>query len=126
MKRKLPMLIIAALAITALNNFSGASCAAKTRQGQLAGAYSETSNDNPDAVAAARVAIQKERQALHARISLVSIKRAEVQVVAGLNYRLCLTVKVKGKTRDVTAVVYKNLKQKYSLTNWTADDCKGK
>ena len=126
MKRKLPILIIAALAITAINNFSGVSCAAKTRQGQLAGAYSETSNDNPDAVAAARVAIQKERQALHVRISLVSIKRAEVQVVAGLNYRLCLTVKVKGKTRDVTAVVYKNLKQKYSLTSWTADDCKGK
>jgi len=126
MKRKLPMLIIAALAITAINNFSGVSCAAKTRQGQLAGAYSETSNDNPDAVAAARVAIQKERQKLHSRISLVSIKRAEVQVVAGLNYRLCMTVKVKGKTRDVTAVVYKNLKQKYSLTSWTADDCKGK
>ena len=126
MKRKLPMLIIAALAITAINNFSGVSCAAKTRQGQLAGAYSETSNDNPDAVAAARVAIQKERQKLHARISLVSIKRAEVQVVAGLNYRLCMTVKVKGKTRDITVVVYKSLKQKYSLTSWTADECKGK
>ncbi len=126
MKRKLPMLIIAALAITAINNFSGVSCAAKTREGQLAGAYSETSNDNPDAVAAARVAIQKERQKLHTRISLVSIKRAEVQVVAGLNYRLCMKVKVKGKTRDVTAVVYKNLKLKYSLTSWTADDCKEK
>jgi hypothetical protein len=126
MKRKLPMLIISALAITALNNSSGVSSAAKSRQGQLAGAYSETSNDNPDAVAAARFGIQKEKQKLHTRISLVSIKRAEVQVVAGLNYRLCLTVKIKGKRWDVTAVVYKNLKQKYSLTSWTADDCKGK
>jgi len=126
MKRKLPMLIIATLAITAMNNSSGVSSAAKSRQGQLAGGYSETSNANPDAVAAARFGIQKERQKLHTRISLVSIKRAEVQVVAGLNYRLCMTVKVKGKTRDVTAVVYKNLKQKYSLTSWTADDCKGK
>ena len=123
MKRKLTMLIIAMLAIAALNTSPYVSCRPTT---QIAGGYGETPPDNPDAVAAARFAIHKERQKVHARIALVSIKRAEVQVVAGLNYRLCMTVKVKGKTRDVTAVVYKNLKQKYSLTSWTADDCKGK
>jgi hypothetical protein len=126
MKRKLTMLLIAVIAITALNNSSRVTCRATTPQKQIAGGYSETPTDDRDAVAAAHFAIQKERQQLHARISLVSIKRAEVQVVAGLNYRLCMTVKVKGKTRDVTVVVYKNLKQKYSLTSWTADECKEK
>lgn len=92
------------------------------QQDQIAGGYAETSNSDPEALAAARFAIKKEAQKLHVRVSFRSIKRAEVQVVAGLNYRLCMTVMIKRKTREVTVVVYKNLKQKYSLTSWT-DGC---
>src|SRR5690349_11919613 len=86
------------------------------QQDQIAGGYTETSNSDPEALAAARFAVRSEAQKLHTRITFRSIKHAEVQVVAGLNYRLCLTVRIKRKTREVSVVVYKNLKQKYSLT----------
>ena len=77
-------------------------------------------------MAAARFAIRKQSGRLHARISLVSIKRSEVQVVAGLNYRICMTVRINRKAKNVTVVVYKDLKQKYSLTSWTPGDCEAK
>lgn len=31
-----------------------------------------------------------------------------------------MSVRIKGQIKEVTAVVYKNLKHKYSLTSWTA------
>jgi hypothetical protein len=107
--------------LAALNIVSGSSVFAQ--QGPIAGGYADASNSDPEVGAAARFAVHAERQKLHARITLLSIKQAEVQVVAGLNYRLCLRVKIKGKTRNVNVVVYKNLKQKYSLTSWSADGC---
>ena len=54
------------------------------------------------------------------RVSLLAVRRAEQQVVAGLNYRLRLSVKAGGRARDVTAVVYRNLQGVYSLTSWEA------
>jgi len=84
----------------------------------MVGNYREASKTDREVVSAARFAIKSEKRKQGGRLSLVSIERAEQQVVAGLNYRLCLKVKMKGKTEDVTAVVYKNLKQKYALTSW--------
>ncbi len=111
--------IIAVMFVTALPTVPCLMSGAAAHQDQIAGGYSETSNDDPEALAAARFAVRKEAQKFNARVSLGAIKRAEVQVVAGLNYRLCLAVRIRRKTRDVTVVVYKNLKQKYSLTSWT-------
>jgi len=91
---------------------------------QIAGGYSEASKTDPEVLSAARFAIKQERRKLGRHLSLISIERAEVQVVAGLNYRLCLKLKIKGKTQEATAVVYKNLKQKYSLSSWDAGGCK--
>ena len=102
------------------NIFSGNHSSVFAQQGPIVGGYADASNSDPEVVAAARFAIKTETQKLHARITLVLIERAEVQVVAGLNYRLCMRVKMKGKTRNVSAVIYKNLKQKYSLTSWSA------
>jgi Aspartic acid proteinase inhibitor len=113
-----------AMIIIALSIVSGNRSSLFAQQGPIAGGYADTSNSDPEVVAAARFAINVERQKLGARIALLSIKHAEVQVVAGLNYQLCLRIKVKGKTRNVTVVVYKSLKQKYSLTSWVADGCK--
>ncbi len=90
---------------------------------QIAGGYREASKTDPEVLSAARFVIKQERRKLGRRLSLISIERAEVQVVAGLNYRLCLKVKIKGKSQDVTAVVYKNLKQKYSLSSWDGGGC---
>jgi hypothetical protein len=128
MKKNWRLVIIAALTsvviMAALNIVSGNQSAVFAQQGPIVGGYADASNSDPEVVAAARFAINTEKTKLHARISLVSIKHAEVQVVAGLNYRLCMRVKIKGKTRNVNVVVYKNLKQKYSLTSWSADGCK--
>ena len=120
MTRHLRIATIAVTLVTALTTVPCRLSGAEARQAQIAGGYSEASNSDPEALAAARFAIKKEAQKLRAIVSLRAIKRAEVQVVAGLNYRLCMTVRIKRKTQPVTAVVYKNLKQKYSLTTWTA------
>lgn len=128
MKKNSRLVIIAAvtsmLILAALNIVSGNQSSVFAQQGPIVGGYADASNSDPEVVAAARFAIKTERQKLHTRITLLSIKHAEVQVVAGLNYRLCLRVKIKGRTRNVNVVVYKNLKQKYSLTSWSADGCK--
>jgi hypothetical protein len=110
--------------LAGLNIVSGSPSSVFAQQGPIVGGYAKTSNRDPEALAAARFAIKTERQKLHSRIALLSIKHAEVQVVAGLNYRLCMRVKIKSQTRKVTVVVYKDLKQEYSLTNWVADGCK--
>lgn len=107
---------IAALSVI-LSSVSGA----LAQCGPIAGGYAETSISNPEVVAAAKYAVRRQAQKQGASISLISIRRAEVQVVSGLNYRLGLRVNVNGKTQDVTAVVYKNLKRRYSLSNWEAD-----
>src|SRR5216684_1509234 len=121
MTKNLRILIMAAIVLTAVNSPTGVTRGAATHEGQIVGGYGERSNNDAEVVAAARFAIKKERQTLHSRILLISINRAEMQVVAGLNYRLCMTVKVSGRTRNVTVVVYKTLKQKLSLTSWTAN-----
>ena len=120
MKRHLRVATIAVVLVTALLTVPCVLSGVVAQQDQIAGGYAETSNNDPDALTAARFAVRKEAQKSHARVSFRAIKRAEVQVVAGLNYRLCMTIRIKRKTQDVTVVVYKNLKQKYSLTSWTA------
>lgn len=117
-------LVTTVVIMAALNIVSGNQSSVFAQQRPIVGGYADASNSDPEVMAAARFAIKTERQKLHARIALLSIKHAEVQVVAGLNYRLCLRVKIKGRTRNVNVVVYKNLKQKYSLTSWSADGCK--
>ena len=128
MKRNWRLVIIPAVTamfiLAGLNIVSGGPSSVFAQQGPIVGGYADASNSDPEVVAAARFAINTERQKLHARITLLSIKHAEVQVVAGLNYRLCMRVKIKSQTRNVTVVVYKNLKQKYSLTSWVADGCR--
>ena len=111
----------AVLLIAALNFvFSIASVA--FAQDQIAGGYGETSTTDPEAVAAARFAVSRQGRKQRAPITLISVERAEVQVVAGLNYKVWLKVKSRGKTQNVTAVVYKNLKRQLSLTSWDVEN----
>lgn len=107
-----------ALIIAALNIVLGSLSGAFAQQEPIAGGYSETSNTDPEVLAAARFAVSAEGRKAGARISLISIEQAEVQVVAGLNYRMNLRVKVNGQTQDVTVVVYRNLKRQYALSRW--------
>jgi hypothetical protein len=84
----------------------------------VAGGYSKTSTTSAEVVSAARYAAREQSVKQSAIIFVESIKSAEVQVVAGLNYRLGMRVIVYNKPQDVIAVVYKNLKREYSLSSW--------
>ena len=77
----------------------------------LCGGYTEASVTNTEVVAAAQFAV-KALAAMPERtpvITLVEILSASQQVVAGMNYRLRLKVKVDGKDRDVEIVVWRKL-----------------
>ena len=91
---------------------------------QITGGYGDADVKDAEVIKAAKFAIKKGSKNEKATVTLVSIKKARVQVVAGLNYELCLEVDVKkaGKKsvkQYVKTVVYRNLKNVYSLTSWT-------
>lgn len=95
----------------------------------IAGGYGPISKDDAGVVAAAKYAVKTEGKKMRAAIKLVAVKQAESQVVAGQNYRLCMEVSIKPKgaktavTKNIQAVVYKNLKQQLSLTSWEEAVC---
>lgn len=114
MKKSLPMLFaLAVLCIT----FSVAS-EVRAQSEPVAGAYGETSVTEPEVISAARYAVRTQSRRQGVSISLISVRKAEAQVVAGLNYRLGLRVNAGGRQQDVTAIVYKNLRRQYSLSSW--------
>lgn len=111
-------------AIAALFIVLTAASASFAQTDQIVGGYGEADVKAKDVVAAAKFAVKKGAAKEKATISLVTIKQARMQVVAGLNYEVCLEVNYKksGKKavkRYVKAVVYKNLKKVQSLTSWT-------
>ncbi len=91
---------------------------------QIVGNYRPISKSNADVVAAAKFAVKQEKRKKGNRgLSLVSVERAASQVVAGRNYKICMQVKMNGKTQNATAVVFLNLKNKFSLTSWNKGVC---
>lgn len=91
---------------------------------QLVGGYSEVSKTDAAVVGAAKFAVKTQAKK-DVSLKLVSIERAERQVVAGANYRLCLAINSNKKRREATAVIYQNLQNKFSPTSWTAGKCAG-
>lgn len=91
---------------------------------QQSGGYQEAPKADPAVVAAANFAVTEAQQKEGGTVILASIKQAYTELVEGVNYRLCLKVKVSGKTRTVTTVVNKTLADKYTLTSWEAGGCK--
>ncbi|HKP36827.1 MAG TPA: cystatin domain-containing protein [Pyrinomonadaceae bacterium] len=92
---------------------------------QRTGGFREVAKDDPEVEAAANFAVEEQGRKQEASLKLVSIERAESQVVAGINYRLCLKVSKEGEDEadEVKAVVYKNLQKEYSLTSWAEENC---
>ena len=87
------------------------------------GGYSEVSKTDSEITAAAKFAVKALKKTQGGTIKLISIEQAEQQVVAGMNYKLCLLIKTKGKTQNVTTVVYKDLKERFSLTSSEFGSC---
>jgi hypothetical protein len=90
---------------------------------QRPGGYRLVSNDDPETVSAAKFAVGEKGRKFGKTIVLTSIVHAQRQVVSGVNYRLCLKVKVDGTSKRSEAVVYRDLKKQYSLTGWTWGQC---
>jgi hypothetical protein len=105
----------------------GLMCAAVV-SAQRPGGYREIAKDDEGAAAAAEFAVKQQSEDKGTTYKLVSVEHAESQVVAGINYRLCLKVGFKAdddsdKTEFVRVVVYRSLQNQYSLTSWTSEDC---
>src|SRR5436305_369233 len=93
MKKKLPLMLIS----VAINAVMGCVIGLQAQQPPVAGGYQKASRTEPDVISAVKFAIKEERRKKGVRVSLISIERAETQVVAGINYRICLRIKIKGK-----------------------------
>ena len=96
---------------------------------QRTGGYKEIAKDDAEALAAAEFAVKEQGEKHEMTYKLVSVEHAEQQVVAGINYRLCLKVghRKEGDDEDtvefVRVVVYRNLQKAYSLTSWVQENC---
>jgi Aspartic acid proteinase inhibitor/Sporulation and spore germination len=120
MRKRVGVFVYALLLLTACCFvFSkGAAARAARQDGPIAGGYSDASVNDPEVIRAARFAVREESRRTGRRVTLVAVRRAEKQVVAGLNFRLLLSVRAEGTARDARAVVYQNLQNAYSLSSW--------
>ena len=92
----------------------------------LCGGWLEASTENERVVAAARFAVDAERQMLtsnradvsSASLSLVQVVSARLQVVGGVNYDLCLMVQGAGFATNAEAVVWRRFDGTQLLTSW--------
>lgn len=97
--------------------------------GQKTGAYREIDKADEGAAAAAEFAVKDQSEKKDMTYKLVSVEKAETQVVAGINYRLCLKVGYRKQDADadttefVRVVVFRSLQKEYSLTSWAEEDC---
>jgi hypothetical protein len=122
MKRNLQILVL----FVGLNILVGCFYAVSA---QKVGGYKEIPKTDQDALAAADFAVKEKAKEDETTIELVSLEKAERQTVAGTNFRLCLKVDVDENEdtptirKEVLVVVFRNLKQVFSLTSWEEKDC---
>jgi Aspartic acid proteinase inhibitor len=94
---------------------------------QIAGGYGMADVKDPQVIAAAKFAVGAQNTKLKRTGSraytLLEISKAEMQVVAGLNFHVCLKTKLGTGIRSADAVVYQDLQQKLSLSSWEWKKC---
>ncbi len=94
------------------------------------GGYKSASISDAGVRAAADFAVAQKASEMEQELTLEGIIKAETQIVAGMNYRLCLHLYIPSKDEEtdgvtlyVKAVIYKNLKGEHSITSWEEEDC---
>ena len=125
MKKSLLMMLIA------LGALVGCGIVGRAQGRPIVGGYKEVAADSPEVQEAAEFAVSAEAEKSGNTIKLVSVEHAESQVVAGMNYRLCLKVDIEDKTnnvettQEVKVVVYRKPKKEseFSLTSWEEEEC---
>lgn len=96
---------------------------------QRVGGYSTTDTENAAVQEAATFAVEAQAERSNKEMSLDEVLKAEVQVVAGRNYKICMRINSQGgEGQDdvsiiVQAVVYVDLKGNKKLSSWTISDC---
>lgn len=109
--------------------FSMIAFLAGSGSGQKVGGYKEAATTEAGVKAAAAFAVRAQTEKTGRKETLMSIYKAEKQVVAGTNYRLCLKVTSEGEEDEadiihfVQVVVYVDLKGNSKLTSWADSDC---
>ena len=108
--------------------FTNVCPSAPQAQQTLTGGYNTVPVDNKEVVAAAAFAIEAQKKAIQektggkpANLDLITILKAEQQVVAGMNYRLTLKVKLNGKEKTAETIVWWQAWRRpnpYQLTSW--------
>jgi Cystatin domain len=102
---------------------------ASAASAQKVGGYKAISKTDAGARAAAEFAVDAQAERKNLTIELNAVEKAESQVVAGTNYRLCLKITTSGAEDEadviitVRVIVYRNLKGVLSLTSWMEEDC---
>ena len=95
----------------------------------IVGGYGKVDTTDKEVVAATNFAVKKQGKTQQAMIKLVAVNNAARQVVAGINYQICLSVETTDRKTKVAvpqtiqAIVFKNLKGKYKLTSWAVAAC---
>jgi hypothetical protein len=97
------------------------------------GGYRSVSVTDQGVKDAADFALEIKADEMDAEISLENIIKAETQTVAGTNYRLCLQLYIPAKedetdgvTLYIKTVIFRSLKNEYSIKSWDEENCGGK
>ncbi|HQU82837.1 MAG TPA: cystatin domain-containing protein [Pyrinomonadaceae bacterium] len=100
-----------------------------TANAQKVGGYKSAPTNRADVVTAVSKALEIKSKETEFNLRLDSVEKAETQTVAGTNFRVCMLIHAyeEGETTQsfyVKAVIYRNLKNEFSVTKWDeADDC---
>ncbi len=90
----------------------------------IVGGFGKASTSDEQIIKAANFAVLSQNQKdKNSVFKLVSILKADQQVVAGMNYRMCLSLSSAGKAQQASATVYRNLKNQLSLSAWKVGTC---
>lgn len=96
---------------------------------QKVGGYAATDKDSAAVQEAAAFAVEAQAEKTSKEMSLDEVLMAEVQVVAGRNYRVCMRVNSEGgEGQDdvsliIQAIVYVDLKGNKKLSSWAISKC---
>ena len=89
------------------------------------GGYVSADLAAPDVRAAAEFAVAEQSRRLVQAVLLQVVSNAEKQIVAGTNYRLCLSVRIGAAPQSAIVVIYRDLQNRYSLISWQTGPCSG-
>lgn len=86
----------------------------------LVGGFRAGDKADREVLAAAKFAVAEQAKTKGVAVELVAVESVEQQVVAGMNYKLRLKVKIDGKEQQVTATVWRKVPVSagYALTSW--------